>query len=81
MFASAENEQTEERDATASPNNESASEAGDCDATPNCTYVHLVGPLVNLNVFLISPRRKYLIFSNDIGLWAISVSKEISYCV
>jgi hypothetical protein len=35
MLASAEDEQTEECDATASPNNEPPSETGDSDANPN----------------------------------------------
>jgi len=35
MLASAEDEKTEECDATASPNNESPSETGDSDAAPN----------------------------------------------
>jgi len=35
MLASAEDEQTEECDANASPNNESPSETGDSDADPN----------------------------------------------
>jgi hypothetical protein len=35
MFASADDEQTEECDTTASPNNESASATGDTDADPD----------------------------------------------
>ena len=81
MLASAEDEQIEECDATASPNNETESVASDYDATPNCTKVHLVGLLVDLNVVSkFSDERRLDIFKRYWSLGDISAQRNLILC-